>query len=143
MILHLRFHNGPLNRRAIERSTGTGEPLLCWLFREEARGKSRRPSIANGIHRAVERFALTRVTQSSAGLAPISRITRIRPTKREKSSVQVRRQKREMTRRAKKPRRHRRTRFCVCWQRVTKRATRVPCTFTFFFFLFYYLKASG
>lgn len=40
-------------------------------------------NIGNSIHRAVERFAVTRVTQSPAGLAPISRITRIRPAKRE------------------------------------------------------------
>lgn len=54
-------------------------------------------NIGNSIHRAVERFAVTRVTQSPAGLAPISRITRIRPAKREGETSE------------KEPR----TRFCV------------------------------
>lgn len=49
------------------------------------------------IERAVERFAVTRVTQSPAGLAPISRITRIRPAKMEGETSE------------KEPR----TRFCV------------------------------
>ena len=121
---------------------------------EEARGgrreeeKSRRPSGA--LHRAAERFALTRVTQSPAGLAPISRVSlEFVPRKKEERNSRTvgqtgreiereREREIEMTPRERKSRvesrRDQRTRFCVCCQRdVTKPATRCHAMYRQFF----------